>query len=99
VKVQPVPGTLNNRVEIVMSQDPSSFLSITVLFGIEDIRLSVVPLNRVREYSCVLYLFECSCVLDLLVECVNGTQPRVLESKSDSLGESLPKGDSERDPN
>ena len=36
-----------------------------------------------REYSCLLKMFECSCVLDLLVGCVNGTQPRVLGSKSD----------------
>jgi hypothetical protein len=33
----------------------------------------------------VLKLFEYSCLLGLSVCCVNGTQPRVLESKSDSL--------------
>jgi len=78
--------TRTSTTWVMSDPSPSSFLSITVLFGI-DLKTSVVPLNRVREYSCVLDLFECSCVLDLLVECVNGTQPRVLESKSDSLGE------------
>jgi hypothetical protein len=38
-----------------------------------------------REYSYLSKMFECSCMLDLLVGCVNGTQPRVLGSKSDSL--------------
>ena len=37
------------------------------------------------EFSCVLMLFECSSVLELLVGCVNGAQPLVLGSKSDSL--------------
>ena len=37
------------------------------------------------EFSCVLTLFEYSSVLELLVGCVNGGQPLVLGSKSDSL--------------
>jgi hypothetical protein len=34
----------------------------------------------------VLKLFECSYVLEMLVGCVNGTQPRVLGSIRDSSG-------------
>ena len=42
-------------------------------------------LSFLCECSCLSKLFECSCLLGLSVCCVNGTQPRVLESKSDSL--------------
>jgi hypothetical protein len=43
-------------------------------------------LSFLREFSCVLKLFECSYVLEMLVGCVNGTQPRVLGSIRDSSG-------------